>query len=449
VLELGTVDSSCFIAMEYVDGESLGALIKASRIAMPISARIISQAAMGIHAAHELRDNSGTLLGVVHRDVSPQNVLLSYDGVVKVVDFGVAKARSNVADTETGTVKGKFGYMAPEQIKPDQYGKLDRRSDVFSLGILLYEATTRRNLFKTQTDGQTIDRVLNKKVKPPSRMIPDYPAELEAIVMKALQRGKEDRYQTAHEMHVDLEAYIARCGDPVLQSSIADLMHFVFAERMERKEAVLRLARESTPLMDASSSLHTLRGSSVSARVTRPKRGLALGIVIGLVALVGLGVGAMLLLRDTPPASKAETPVRPPRRTQGPIVVEIRATPQSATIRFDGRDVPNPFKARRRREKRTAKVEVRAAGHVPKTIELPLDEGGRLMVALEKLPPVPPPVAKVEPEPEPEPKPKPKHKRRSRRRWRKGRGKTKGKTKGRTNGRKKSIKNLLKNPYDS
>lgn len=431
VLELGTVGSACFIAMEYVDGESLGALIKRTKIPLPLCARVISQAALGLHSAHELKDIQGNPLGVIHRDVSPQNVLVSYDGVVKVVDFGVAKARSNIATTETGAVKGKFAYMAPEQLKPEDYGGQDRRTDVFPLGILLYEATTRKNLFKGKSDGQTIDQALHKLVKPPSQFIPGYPPALEKIVMRALERHKEDRYQTAHEMHVELEDYLSGGGTPVLPSDIAELMQRTFKERIEIKADMLRKARETAADHTGSISLHALRDSSVSvpaaAQPPRRRVGLIVGIVVALLAVLGLGI---LLLRPDPPAPRSE-PRKARKSTTGPVLVVLKASPASATIQFDGKTVPNPFKARRRREQRKASIKVEAPGYVSRTFQVSMEEGGRWMVALEKLAPPPPDAG-----PKVEPKKTPK-----RPRWRRPPRHGK-KTPG-----SKVIKDLLKNPY--
>jgi eukaryotic-like serine/threonine-protein kinase len=428
VLELGTVGSACFIAMEYVDGESLGALIRRTKIPLPLCARILSQAALGLHSAHELKDIQGNPLGVIHRDVSPQNVLVSYDGVVKVVDFGVAKAKSNVATTETGAVKGKFAYMAPEQLKPEDYGGQDRRTDVFPLGILLYEATTRKNLFKGKTDGQTIDQALNKLIKPLSQIIPGYPPALEKIVMRALERHKEDRYQTAHDMHVELEDYLSGGGTPVLPSDIAELMQRTFKERVEIKADMLRQARETALDHTGSISLHALRDSSVSVPSVAPRRrvGLIVAIVAALLAVLGVGV---LLLRPAPPAPRAR-PSKVRKTAPGPIHIVLKASPENATIQFEGKAVPNPFEARRRREQRKVGVKVEAPGYVSRTFQVSLAEGGHLMVALEKLaPPRPDAGPKVEPKKAPK---------RPRRRPRRPGKKKPG---------AKVIKDLLKNPY--
>jgi serine/threonine-protein kinase len=235
VLEFDKVEDSFYIAMEYVHGESLHALIASSRPKVALTARIIANAAAGLHAAHELCDESGESLGVVHRDVSPQNILISYQGSVKVVDFGVARARGNIHTTNVGTAKGKLAYMSPEQVASrDQ----DRRSDVFGLGIVLYEATTFQRLFKASSEAATMNRVVHGEITPPTLIREGYPPELEAVVMKALERDPDRRFQTAEELQIALETFIMRSESLVLASALGKLMQATFAKRIAEKKAV-------------------------------------------------------------------------------------------------------------------------------------------------------------------------------------------------------------------
>jgi len=388
VLELGQVARSYFIAMEYVEGENLAQLIKRCKVPLPISARLISQAAMGLHAAHVLKDHQGNQLHVVHRDVSPQNVLVSYDGQVKMVDFGVAKAKTNLANTRAGTIKGKFSYMAPEQLKPDRFGPVDRRADIFPLGILLFEATTRRRLFKGKTEAETIDFVLNKEVLSPSLYVSDYPDELAQICMRALARKQEDRYQTAEEMHLALEAFLSRFPDPVLPSTVAELMRRVFADQVSHKAEMIREALAAAPAADQSYSMLSTVGGASGEVLQRRKVAFALGSVI--VGLALIAVVLFSLFRSTPSEPVAATP--PPRRDAAPAKIHIlvKTVPASATIRVGGKDVPNPYDVRQRRGKGEVDVEVSAPDHRPQRFKVPLDEGGRWMIALERLPRLPP-----------------------------------------------------------
>ncbi len=190
VYEVGEHDGVMYMSMEWVEGDSLHSVIAEAGKRRPIPAemavRIIADAAAGLHAAHEAKGEDGQLLGVVHRDVSPHNILLGTDGAIKLVDFGVAKAMGRLSEaTSAGQLKGKFGYMSPEQAmaKP-----IDRRSDVFSLGIVLFELTTGRRLFRGEHDAETLHLVVSGQIPNPSKINDKYPKKLEQIVLKALER---------------------------------------------------------------------------------------------------------------------------------------------------------------------------------------------------------------------------------------------------------------------
>ena len=188
------------LAMEYVDGPDLGELMRSARtrnvrIGPFVSAWIVAEAAKGLHYAHEKKDEEGRPLEIVHRDVSPQNVLISYDGVVKITDFGIASAR--LVEEEAGVIKGKYGYMSPEQARGE---KVDRRSDLYSLGVILWECLTGRALHGGLGGEALLDIVRSGIVEPPSLLAPDVPAELEAIVQKLLAKNREDRFGTGREL---------------------------------------------------------------------------------------------------------------------------------------------------------------------------------------------------------------------------------------------------------
>ena len=188
------------LAMEYVDGPDLGELMRAARnrnvrIGSFISAWICAEAAKGLHYAHEKKDEEGRPLEIVHRDVSPQNVLISYDGVVKITDFGIASAR--LVEEEDGVIKGKYGYMSPEQARGE---KVDRRSDLYSLGVILWECLTGRALHGGLGGEALLDIVRSGIVEPPSLLVPDVPPELEAIVLKLLAKDRADRFATGREV---------------------------------------------------------------------------------------------------------------------------------------------------------------------------------------------------------------------------------------------------------
>jgi serine/threonine-protein kinase len=271
VIELGQVDNSYFIAMEYVEGESLTELVKKTQVPYPIAARIISDALAGLQAAHTLCNNQGELLHVVHRDLSPSNILISYEGSVKVVDFGVAKARDNLHDTNAGTVKGKFAYMSPEQVREE---KVDHRADLFAIGILLFETTTRRGLFRADSPAGSVAKISKGQFPPPSAVIKGYPPDLEKIVLKALEGKKEARYQSAKEMQEALEAFIFASGSPVTAAQVGELMRRVFADRYKMKRLRLRdkTLKYGVPTpIEKSAAPPTTRQDGSKHRTTAPR----------------------------------------------------------------------------------------------------------------------------------------------------------------------------------
>ena len=207
-IELGEDEGMLYLVMEWVDGEPLSHVLTKAHdrggIPLGVAANLIAQLLRGLHAAHELCDDSGALLGVVHRDVSPHNVLVTYSGIAKLLDFGIAKAtKKSSGHTTTGQVKGKFAYMAPEQVLGTA---MDRRTDLFAAGIMLYTMTVGRHPFKHHNDAGVLHGITSESpAPPPSRFKPDYPPALEAVVMKAIEKDLEKRFSTAEEMRHALE----------------------------------------------------------------------------------------------------------------------------------------------------------------------------------------------------------------------------------------------------
>jgi serine/threonine-protein kinase len=242
VYDVGEDDGMMWMAMEWVEGESLHTVIAEAgkRRAIPpeLAVRIIADAAAGLHAAHELRDLDGSLRGVVHRDISPHNILIGTNGSVKLVDFGVAKAIGRISEaTRAGQLNGKFGYMSPEQA----LGKgVDRRSDIFSLGIVLFELTTSRRLFRGEHDVETLRLVISGGIPKPTLIDTKYPPELERIVLKALERNVSSRYQTAAEFEHDLRAYLKSERLIVPQSGVAGILKRVLGDRIEQRRKAVR-----------------------------------------------------------------------------------------------------------------------------------------------------------------------------------------------------------------
>lgn len=270
VFELGKDDNTYWIAMEYLHGEPLREVMrraeeKRQRITPDIAARICADAAEGLHAAHELRGKNGQLLGLVHRDVTPHNLFVTYDGYTKVVDFGIAKVADRLASTRAGTLKGKLAYMSPEQVKGSE---VDRTTDVFALGVVLWEVTTNQRLFRMDTDLDTLEKVQACVVPPPSTLVPGYPRELEAIVLKSLAKRKQDRFQTAREFSRALQLYLARSGQLVGPEEVAQFVRGLFVDRMQKREAHLAWAAEVTSTVNA----EKLRAAAAARKAEEPSQ---------------------------------------------------------------------------------------------------------------------------------------------------------------------------------
>ncbi len=222
IAELGKQDDLLFMVLEWVPGDTLNSLVQGARRALPdaIAARVIADACAGLHAAHEAIGPDGLPLGIVHRDISPQNILVSIHGHAKVSDFGIAKARHQLhARTQTGEIKGKFAYIAPEQIRG---GVVDRRADIYSVGCLLYVATTGQRPFGA--GASALGKIVQGKYALPSELRADYPVELENIIRKALSADPQNRFQTAEEMRFALEQWLLTLDAPVTHAQVAALV---------------------------------------------------------------------------------------------------------------------------------------------------------------------------------------------------------------------------------
>jgi len=249
VFDFGEADGEYFMAMEYLVGEPLSRVHRrvvanadqrSSELLPARMGRVIAGACEGLHASHELKDSKGELLHVVHRDVSAENLFVTYDGVVQVVDFGIAHARQRVHHTSAGQVKGTFPYMAPEQMTA---AVVDRRVDVWALGAVLWELLTLRRLFLRDTDVNTMYAVLSGEIRPPSDYRKDVPPELDSIVLRALQRNPDERWQTAREMGTALRRFLAKQEELVGPAELADWMTELFPQGELRKRQLMEIAR--------------------------------------------------------------------------------------------------------------------------------------------------------------------------------------------------------------
>ncbi len=302
VFDFGQVAESYFIAMEYLMGETVRALMREQgrrprSDAWPaMAAHLIGQACEGLHAAHELRGTDGSPVGLVHRDVSPQNLFVTYGGCLKVVDFGIARAEGKSHHTAPGTIKGKFSYIAPEQLTagPD----VDRRADVWSLGVTLWEMLALRPLFRRENAVETLTAVVNGPIPKPSAIRPEVPSALDAIALRALSRKRDERYATAREMGRELAAFL-REQHAVSVVDIEEHMERLFAEEKTKKLAMTQWVRESSvirkrrvvandrePLDDDTPVARVARTDAARVR-TRRSRWPAVGLVATL-AIVGV-----------------------------------------------------------------------------------------------------------------------------------------------------------------
>jgi serine/threonine-protein kinase len=254
ILDLGEQDDVLYIVMEWVDGEALSVIhktAKRSNLKLPqrIALRMVSQACAGLHAAHELKDENELSLELVHRDVSPQNVLVTYDGIVKLVDFGVAKAVGRAGgETTAGQLKGKVPYMSPEQARG---GNVDRRTDIFAMGIVLYKLTTGVHPFLGENDLVTMKNIISRPVLSPRAKVSDYPADLEHVLLKCLQKEPDKRFQTMAELDRAIERVLATPGGSIMDDDIGTFVRMLMGDRGQKRRASIRDAIRSADERDA------------------------------------------------------------------------------------------------------------------------------------------------------------------------------------------------------
>jgi serine/threonine-protein kinase len=265
VFECGYAGENYFIAMEYLRGKPLSTVIREasqrehalSSLRHPrIIARLIAELAEGLDAVHSLKDEHGKALELVHQDVTPHNLFVLFDGTVRVTDLGIARARECLSETRD-VIKGKLRYMAPEQLRG---APLDLRADTWSLGVVLWELLTLHRLFRGSSDGETVLAVTSRAIPVPSTLNCHVPRALDDIVMKALQREPDERYQTAREFARDLNAFLAASADPISKTEIAHWMAELFPHQAQEDERLLTLGRNTLAAVRlANAEEHKLR----------------------------------------------------------------------------------------------------------------------------------------------------------------------------------------------
>lgn len=252
----GEVGGYLFLTMEFVDGKNLRQVLakidrQKKKIPIEHALFVIAEAAKGLHYAHEYVDErSGQNMNIVHRDMSPQNIMLGYDGTVKIVDFGIAKMAAQAESTRAGVLKGKFGYMSPEQARGMP---LDKRTDIFALGIILFEVLTQRRLFASDDDMRTLRLVKECRVPRPSKYNPSIGPKLDQIVQKALAKERSERYSSANELYEDLQRHLQELFPKFIASDFSKFLKDIFSEEIkEEKQKREKLNREAPALIDES-----------------------------------------------------------------------------------------------------------------------------------------------------------------------------------------------------
>jgi serine/threonine-protein kinase len=405
------------IVMEYLEGHSLAKVLLQARGTLPLAThiRLIADALSGLHHAHELADFDGSPLGLVHRDMTPQNVFVTYNGQTKILDFGIAKLATTARpETETGVIKGKLRYMPPEQITGEA---IDRRADIYAVGVMLWEALAGEPIWKGLSDAQVMHQVLNGKVPSPRTVRPEVPERMEQICMKALSPEPDARHATAAELEAELDSALDELGSRVAQRSIGKAITELFA--VERKQTsslveaqlskVASLSSEEYEAVEASAKAGflvsgTTAHGELSTRARRvaaakPERRAAkrVAILLGGVALIGIGVAGALTGKQlnsaqahaetaaVVPVPTAPTPSEKPATQR--TVIRISASPPEAKLFFDGEALAmNPFIRDVSVDGSEHEVRAEAEGYVSRTAKVVGSRDAEVILKLDRLP---------------------------------------------------------------
>jgi len=348
VYDIGKEAGSYFFTMEYIHGEDLYTVVQRAAkqkrgLSLSAGLFIATQVAAGLHHAHDKKGADGQPLGTVHRDVSPSNVMIAMDGAVKIVDFGVAKAVARRTKTRSGSIKGKIGYLSPEQARGEE---IDRRSDVFAIGILLFELTTGTRLFDKSHDYAVLSQLLTKDAPLPSSRRADYPPQLEEIVLQALSRDPDKRHATAQQLQLAIEEYAREEKLALSSVALGRFMHEIIGDKEDptargaKRAATVSAAAFDDPNKSAVTP-QTLSGSASRSAIPL-ERGMPRAL--GLAAAVLLAIGGFMLVRswgttaDDPAASAASTTTA--AATAAAANATISAVASSATTPMSSAPLP-------------------------------------------------------------------------------------------------------------
>jgi serine/threonine protein kinase len=346
-LDVVATDGQIFLVMDYVQGESLSRLVRAEVLSQDASnplivATVLSGVLHGLHAAHEARDERGEALHIVHRDVSPQNILVGVDGTPRVVDFGVAKAMGRVHTTKDGRLKGKLAYMPPEQLRGRA---VTRQTDVYSAAVVLWEALTGRRLISGDTEAEVVTAILHGEIPPPSDLAPHVPPAFDAVVQRGLERDLDRRYSTALEMALELE----RCVGIASPFEVGQWVESRAAEALKERAGLIEeierssdgdlhrvhvIVRSQASKGDGSHELRTDLSSTAAASVPGThRRKIAVPTLLGALALVAVAAYAGVFAERTRQASQVSSPSEGASTASAPLSeLEDSASPSSPTM---------------------------------------------------------------------------------------------------------------------
>ena len=373
--EVALIEDRPVLVLEYMEGQSFSSFLRkaAGGCSLGMQLHILNEALAGLDHAHNLSDYDGTPIRLVHRDVSPQNVFVTYDGHVKILDFGIAKAAANAAHTELGQLKGKIRYMAPEQM--EGAATLDRRADVFAVGVMLWEALAKKRLWAGTADVEVLQIVINKGIPSPKTVNPDVEPRLEAICMKALARAPDERYQSCALMLADLEQAAYELGLRSSSKEIGRLLARLFEETrtsiraaIERKLKVSESqppARTADAFLDAGELLSRSASGNALVPATadgvtvviqpKPRLPRVLAVLCGSLLILGVAFAIYLYAGPPAPAPAARKPlppapiasnaaVAPSAAVPRVVAVRLSASPNRAKLYLDNKPVgKNPF----------------------------------------------------------------------------------------------------------
>ena len=454
IYDLGESERSYYIAMEYLEGESLGHLVSEGvRQGQPLgpglAANLIAQVCDGLHYAHTLEDEQGRPLGIVHRDISPHNVIVLFSGTAKLVDFGIAKAATKVHQTQVGTLKGKLTYMSPEQC----LGKtVDSRSDLFSLGVVLWELLARKRLFKRDAEPAIIRAIVDEPIPEVRQVRDDVPQALAAVVERALQKEPGARFASAAEMAAALRDFMHQADQDASPQAVEGYALAVLGDQARTKKRLLEQirrggaaatpARQLKPKSDsipsrarAESAAQLAAMAEAATRIRTEDEDLAVPpaaggvrwlrpLLIGLLLCAAGGLGLWWLFGqpatgpqapaavepppadEPPPAPQPEPalqsepqpddqsePEPAPKRRPDPARLAVRSTPEGCTVQLDGRalDRPTPIDELKVEPGAEHRVTVRCADHQPSEQRFAARPGERVSLAFAPAPAAKPP----------------------------------------------------------